>query len=301
MILNPSVLVVDDKPEEREIIEIFLEDLAKLHEAKDGAEGLEKAKELLPDIILLDIRMPVMNGIEMLYELKKDDTLKKIPVIMQTGDLTPETTATCLQLGAAYYLPKPFDKEVLIASIDSALIKSKEIQKLIEKLDQQNTMAQLLEEFTLAFKTPEEAAMCAQWLAHAFADRDYAAIGLVELLLNAVEHGNLDISFEEKARLMENSDYVYNEFQDEVQKRLADSRYQDRKVRVYFKREDGTVTVRIEDEGKGFDFEKVLHPSLDFMLSLTKSGRGVIVSQTCFDSIQYHGAGNIVEVIAKGR
>ena len=81
-----KVLIVDDNEQNRGACKIALEDHFQLHFAKNGREGLEKVRELNPDVILLDVLMPVMDGYEMLKQLKIDSELSDIPVLMLTAD-----------------------------------------------------------------------------------------------------------------------------------------------------------------------------------------------------------------------
>lgn len=119
-----KVLVVDDEIFISRMIKITLE--AKDYEvvvAKDGTEGLEKALKEKPDVILLDIMMPVYDGFYILGKLKEQDETKAIPVIMLTSMARPQDITRAMELGSAGYVMKPFEYEDLIASIENALKK----------------------------------------------------------------------------------------------------------------------------------------------------------------------------------
>ncbi len=116
------VLVVDDEPDIVSSIQYRL----KFHEfeiitAAHGKEGLEKAANEKPDLILLDIRMPVMDGYEMLERLKNRPDLKDIPVIMFTAYGDARDIAKAADLGIVDYVTKPFDFTELMEKISNAL------------------------------------------------------------------------------------------------------------------------------------------------------------------------------------
>ena len=120
-----KVLVVDDNEQNRGACKIALEDHFELHFAKNGREGLEKVRELNPDVILLDIMMPVMDGYEMLKQLKRNSELSDIPVLMLTADANVESIERCLGMGADDYVMKPFNVRILKARADGLASKGR--------------------------------------------------------------------------------------------------------------------------------------------------------------------------------
>jgi DNA-binding response OmpR family regulator len=104
-----KILVVDDHPN---IVRLLQRLLAReAHEvltAADGIEALEKIRQERPDLVVLDVMMPRMNGFEVLYEVKSDPALKETIVIMLTAQDQAAEMSQGLQLGADWYLPKPF-------------------------------------------------------------------------------------------------------------------------------------------------------------------------------------------------
>ena len=106
-----SVLIVDDDTSNLMELTHMLRADYKLRAVRDGASALKNANEYLPDIILLDVVMPGMNGYEVIAELKKTDKTKDIPVIFITGMKDSVNESEGLALGAAAYIRKPFDPE----------------------------------------------------------------------------------------------------------------------------------------------------------------------------------------------
>jgi CheY-like chemotaxis protein len=121
-----KILLVDDEPDIVDTIQCRLEaNNFDVVTASNGQEGLEKASDEQPDLILLDTNMPVMNGHEMLEHIKKRPDLKGIPVIMCTALCEAHDIAAASAYGIADYVTKPFDYTDLIEKITSALEKSK--------------------------------------------------------------------------------------------------------------------------------------------------------------------------------
>src|SRR5688572_29421217 len=118
----PRILAVDDTPENLEILRMRLE--ANGYEvvaAADGEEGLEKVRSLKPDLILLDIMMPKLDGIRVVRRLKADISLRSIPVILVTAKADTRDVVEGLDAGGDDYLTKPFDHRALVARVRSML------------------------------------------------------------------------------------------------------------------------------------------------------------------------------------
>jgi adenylate cyclase len=118
----PRILIVDDNETNRDILRTRL----SLHgydirEATDGEETLAAAKELLPDLILLDIMMPKIDGIEVCKRLKNDSTLPYMPIILTTAKADSKDVVAGLEAGADEYLTKPIDQLALVARVKSVL------------------------------------------------------------------------------------------------------------------------------------------------------------------------------------
>jgi len=110
---NNSLLIVDDDTSTlMEFVHLF-QPIYTIYTAKDGPGALERAEELLPDLILLDILMPGMNGFEVLAKLKKSDKTKAIPIIFITGLNENSNESEGLAIGAVDYIRKPFDTTIV--------------------------------------------------------------------------------------------------------------------------------------------------------------------------------------------
>lgn len=131
------VLVVDDLADQRILMSAFLSEDYHVELAENGEEGLTKAMEYLqPDIILLDIEMPGLNGFEVIGHLKREEQTFQIPVIFITAQDQPEMETKGLELGAVDYITKPLNRSVVLARIKTQLSlfeTNKNLQSIIER------------------------------------------------------------------------------------------------------------------------------------------------------------------------
>jgi DNA-binding response OmpR family regulator len=113
-----KVLTVDDSKTIRMIVKkAFQAYSCEITEAENGVEGLAAAAKIKPGLIILDITMPIMNGVEMLERLKKDEALKNIPVVMLTAESGKENVLNIVKMGIKDYMVKPFKGEDLIERV----------------------------------------------------------------------------------------------------------------------------------------------------------------------------------------
>jgi two-component system, cell cycle response regulator len=116
--MSKKLLTIDDSKAVRMIVKKAFKDFdVEIPEATNGVEGLAAASKENPDMILLDITMPVMDGIEMLTKLKADAALRHIPVIMLTAEAGKETVLKIAKIGIRDYIVKPFSEDVLIEKV----------------------------------------------------------------------------------------------------------------------------------------------------------------------------------------
>ncbi|MEO8351109.1 MAG: SpoIIE family protein phosphatase [Chthoniobacteraceae bacterium] len=120
------ILVVDDDAPNREMLRRRLERLGHLVQlAENGRRALELLTREPFDLMLLDLQMPEMNGYQVLERVKEDEALREIPIIVLSASDETSRVAQCIEMGAADYLPKPFDPVLLRARIDACLEKKK--------------------------------------------------------------------------------------------------------------------------------------------------------------------------------
>ncbi len=143
---RPLVLIADDEPDMRHFLRSQLDEEYDVLEAADGVQALEKAAQFLPDIILLDMMMPEMDGLGVCQELRKREDTEVIPIILLTARADEETKFNALEMGASDFLTKPFSSPELHARIKN-LIGSHDFQRKLSKQNQalSTTIEQLKE------------------------------------------------------------------------------------------------------------------------------------------------------------
>lgn len=288
---TPHILVVDDESVNLEIIADHLEDSNyRLSFAEDGNIAwkiLESDPESF-DVVLLDRMMPNLGGMEVLARIKRHPVLANCPVILQTARAAAEDVIEGMAAGAYYYLTKPFKEELLRSVVDTAVTDRTKYKKLQFALEKSVKTLRLMTFSRFRFQTPAEAQELASLLANSCPQPSKAVTGFSELLLNAVEHGNLGITYQEKSELN-----ACGQWAQEVERRLNLEEHVDKFVEVEFSRSLEEISVLIKDEGSGFDWRKYLEFSPE--RAMDTHGRGIAMAGLIsFDRIEYNDVGNAV-------
>ena len=297
MSLNePHILVVDDDPMNCHIVKDYLNDIqlnaVEAHDNESAWQALMRAPEQY-QAVLLDRNMPSGDGIELLKKIKLDPKLKMLPVIIQTGLADEADILEGLEAGAYYYLTKPLEREKIQAIVRSAMDDFKQYCLLSSELVQTNDSLKLLQHGKFQFRTLEEARQLASLLAKPTDHPDKVSLGLVELMLNAIEHGNLGISYEDKCALMQSGTWL-----EEIESRLQNPKYQDKIASIEYVTADDYLEFIIEDEGDGFDWSLFIDFSPERVFDA--HGRGIAVAKNMsFDELTYLGKGNRVRAMIK--
>jgi CheY-like chemotaxis protein len=290
MIKKAKLLAVDDEAFNLDIMQRHLTkagfDVVK---AEDGLAALEQLEEH-PDVqvIVLDRMMPNMDGMQFLERIRKDERFRDIPVVMQTAAAMSEQVLQGVRAGVHYYLTKPYKAALLVGIVQSALDDARTKKKMKEAVRKGQLVFGLMRQSSFTFRTLDEAKALALYIANCFPDPQIAVYGLHELLINAVEHGNLGISYQEKMDLV-----LQGEFYNEIERRLHSEPYQKREASVTFEAMANSLSVTIKDEGEGFDWRKYME--LDSARVTHPNGRGIATTRIhSFHDIEYRGCGNEV-------
>ena len=285
-----KILAVDDEKLNLKILEMYLHEAGfETILAEDGHVALQQLEEH-PDIavVLLDRMMPKMDGMACLREIKANERLRDIPVIMQTAAAATEQVLQGINAGVYYYLTKPYDERLLLGIIRSALDDSRKRRQIRERVTHHFRILSLMEHSTFHFRTLDEAKMLAFGIGSCFPESKNTAFGLHELLINAVEHGNLGITYAEKTELV-----LSGEWFGEVERRMSDPSYAEKEAQLTFRATKDAITVSIKDAGQGFDWEQYLELSPERVTDV--HGRGIAAARAMsFDRLEYIGCGNEV-------
>ena len=126
-----TILIADDRPDNVELVrDVLSMEGYRVVAAVDGQEALERIREYLPDLVLLDLDMPRLNGYEVCEQLKADPATADIPILMLTAWAAPDQRVKGLQLGAEDYMAKPFDYRELLARVKTRLRAKQEADQL---------------------------------------------------------------------------------------------------------------------------------------------------------------------------
>ena len=127
---KPTILIIDDNNDIRQYERTLLQDYYFVLEASDGREGLEIARKEVPDLVICDVMMPVMDGLEFTQQLKTNTATSHIPVIMLTAKNLEEHRAEGYEQGADSYITKPFHSKVLLARVENLLHQRAHLRQL---------------------------------------------------------------------------------------------------------------------------------------------------------------------------
>jgi CheY-like chemotaxis protein/anti-sigma regulatory factor (Ser/Thr protein kinase) len=294
--MTHKLLLVDDEPFNLELMTELLEDAGyTIDTAESGEEAWTKleANGERYSTILLDKMMPGISGFEVLRRIKSTPRLEFLPVIMQTAVGAAASVQESLAAGAFYYLTKPFSREMLQAVVEAAVSHWDRHAHFRELANQQIEALGYMLEARFCVRTHQEAQWITSLLAKACPHPERVATGLFELLVNAIEHGNLALSYQEKTRLQ-----AEGLWEAELERRLADDRLGARRVCVEFRRDDDDISLLITDQGDGFDWQHFV--DTESISYLESHGRGILIARKLsFDEVRYLGNGNQVSVRLK--
>jgi signal transduction histidine kinase/CheY-like chemotaxis protein len=144
----PNILVVDDDANHRFMLTSLLQEVGcQVQEASDGKQGLQLVSQTKPDMILLDLTMPNMNGFEFMVQLQENPQTSDIPIIVSSANVFEENRQQSLQAGASVFIPKPFQRDELLNALRSLLKTDWSYRKSGEQSTQES-ISQLKQSFT---------------------------------------------------------------------------------------------------------------------------------------------------------
>lgn len=290
------LLAVDDEEINILILKEFFEDTHyRVTYARSSAEAWEliQNEQYQFDTLLLDWIMPDGDGLELLKKVKQEERYRRTPAIMVTGRTSPAAMAEGLSAGAFYYLTKPIEEDILLAVVKAAVDEMASVRTLHDNKHQLARALQLMKEGSFRFRTLPDIEHLIECLSNLFSENINTPIGLRELMINAIEHGNLGISYDEKTALMKS-----NHWEQEVQRRLSLAENKHKYAQLKLVRQGNEIVICITDQGPGFDWEKYLELQPERLCD--PHGRGIAIAKMMsFDELTYLAPGNSVEVKIK--
>ncbi len=288
---NARILVVEDDDIIADLIAINLTGQGcQVTQAEDGQAAWDligqSAAEF--DAILLDRSMPRMDGMTLLGKLRARPETAQVPVILVTAMDDKACILEGLQAGAYYYLTKPLQMELLLVVVRAAVDQSRQYRQVQQSARQTEQALRFLTTATFHYRRLEEVNALAGLLTRLFPQPDRVALGLHELMINAIEHGNLGITYAEKSQLLMEGDLAA-----ELERRQRLPGNADKRVEIRFERTPAAILLTVQDQGEGFAWNAYLE--FDPERAFDPHGRGIAIARAMsFDTLEYLGNGNTV-------
>lgn len=293
-----TVLVVDDSPLDRKIASVVLEAVgASVTFAEHGQDALEQMAKDLPDVVLTDMQMPVMDGLELVRQIKQH--YPATPVILMTRQGSEEIAVEALNSGAASYVPKRILKRELGPALDMVLSARQSARERELEYELVRDLLQLTESrYVLGHEANATRALISHLQSHLDhlegcdeIDRLRVGTALAEALANAIDHGSLELD----SKLRQDDLLTYRKVGNE---RASQAPYRDRKVHVTARVTVDAATFVVRDEGPGFNPDDLPDPTN--AENLTKpSGRGVMLIRTFMDEVTFSESGNEITMVKR--
>jgi CheY-like chemotaxis protein/anti-sigma regulatory factor (Ser/Thr protein kinase) len=292
----PTILVADDVVADRGFAGGILEGDTEfeIKFAVDGADALRQIESSAPDLVLTDMMMPNMDGLELVHAVR--ERYPHIPVILMTSQGSEKLAVDALAAGAASYVPKSELLNELLSTVHHVLALS----------SQERSHARLMAEMTHSrsvFQINNDSELITSLVGHLQenvshmgicdeAERIRFGVALEEALVNAMYHGNLEVD----SSLKEEGSEVYESL---VQQRRREPPYGNRTIEIQAELCHTEAVVTVTDEGPGFDPASLPDPTDPENLDKV-SGRGVLLMRTFMDDVEFSDSGNRV-VMTKRR
>lgn len=242
------------------------------------------------DLILLNLDK---DGLDQLVRLKRKSITEWIPVVLINDSEDTTIHEEALKKGAFDIHHASFSSRSLEPILASGLNLNLTFKKFKKNIAEHHQFFQFINSIGLQFRTVEEAHVIARSLSFLCEDSNKVAMGLSEIFINAIEHGNLGISYEDKTYHQEN-----NTWKMEIESRLKMSQYREKVVSVTAARIGQIIEFTVTDEGSGFDYSNFIFQIPEDLDS--SHGRGIAMARMiAFDHLEYIHPGNCVKMQAR--
>lgn len=285
---QPRVLVVDDDPFSLGLLKRILEREQYMPiPASSGEDAWEVLDDTEIDMVIADRILPRMSALDLSRRMRANPDLKDIPLILMASSNSRHEICESIAAGVFFYLQKPLDLESMRSVLQAAHQHIRHIRELTTLMHQAEQGATLIRNATFEFHTLEEAEGLATLLARTCPDPKRHLSGIIEILINALEHGNLGIGYEDKTSLVNSGNW-----REEVVRRQNLPANQSRPVKVRYEKIPGShLEIRIRDQGPGFNWKNYLE--FDPKRVTHNHGRGIAMARAIsLDELSFNSDGN---------
>ncbi len=290
-----AILIVDDSATDRRLARGLLRGQGpwELYEAADGEEALERIEDHVPDLILTDLQMPDMDGLELVSVVRERYPL--IPVVLMTSKGSEEIAVRALHEGAASYVSKKRLSQDLVEAVKRVLNASGEgrsqsrLMNRVSKLESVFVLENDLSLFPPLVNYLQQSAAMVRFGRDI--DRLRMGVAFDEALVNACFHGNLEVGSELR-------EVDHNAYYELARQRLNEPQYANRRIFVKLCITRDEITCVVRDEGPGFDPTQLPDPTDPANIE-KPSGRGLLLMQTFMDEVRFNEKGNEVTLIKR--
>jgi CheY-like chemotaxis protein len=290
-----TVLVVDDSAVDRHRVGSLLEKHVGLTAAyaTNGQEALAAIEQQVPDVVLSDLRMPGMNGLELVEAIKT--IYPSLPVILMTAFGNEDVAILALQRGAASYVPKRNLARQVFDTVGNVL-------EVTQATYGHQRVLDCLMDTESHFVLGNDQTLIPHLLAHLrnnltgmklCNDNEVIRVGMAlrEALINAIHHGNLEVNSD----LLSQGEKAYNDL---LAERSRQAPYKDRHVHLTVRYSRSEVAFVVQDDGPGFDPARL--PDHTDPANLEKPGeRGLLLIRTFMDEVRHNEKGNQLTMIKR--
>ena len=259
----------------------------------DGQEALEKIELRVPDLVLTDLQMPELNGLQLVEAIR--DRFPQVPAVLMTAKGSEDIAVEALDRGAASYVPKRHLSDNLLETVWRVLAAARKTESHRQIMNRMTEMTWVLE---------NDLSLLSDVVAHIgqlLRERDIltenetirVTTGIDEALLNAYYHGNLEID----SRIKNEDPAQYEQLANE---RRVQPPFHDRRIRLTAKLARDSSTFVVGDDGSGFDSDSLSTASTSDFLE-RRSGRGLILMRSFMDDVSFNRAGNEVTLVKRSQ
>lgn len=293
-----NLLVVDDSTVDQKIAAGMLQKDTgwQVEFAKHGLEAwnrLQNGRLPLPDVVVTDLQMPEMNGLELVREMQRDFPL--VPVILMTAQGSETIAVEALQAGAASYVPKTKLAAMLVDTV-------RQVLALAGERRSKRTLLRFMDRMECDLCLENDSTMLTSLVSYlqgilrdmdvlSESDRLRSGVALEEALLNAAYHGNLEVSSDLR-------EVDHAQFYDLANERARQSPWKERRIYVRVEIDAHGLRYVVRDDGPGFDPGSLPDPTDPANLE-RPSGRGLLLMRTFMDEVRYNDRGNEVTMVKR--